>query len=43
MAKEATMFYKYLTSLLSADVVSAPTVATFKKRLDDFWAQSRYG
>ena len=24
-------------------IISAPTVATFKERLDDYWKKSRYG
>jgi len=28
---------------LPSDIVSASSVAAFKKRLDDFWAETRYG
>ena len=32
-----------LWNSLPADVISAPTVALFKKNLDDLWRTTRYG
>jgi len=32
-----------LWNSLPSSIVTAPTVASFKQQLDDFWKQSRYG